>query len=145
WVTSLDKGEPVEAATVAIRDSLGKLYWEGKTDKDGIAHIDKALPEAPGTRWTRSDDDAQYDYSEIQPISSTNSGYFVFARTAGDMTFVHSSWDRGIESYRFKLPYGGSDYYYGYGDIGSGASRPVLHTVFDRTLFRAGETVHMKL
>ncbi len=147
WVTSLDKGEPVEGAAVAIRDSLGKLYWEGTTDRNGIARIDKHLPEPQRTRWAKDlfDSEARYDISQIQPISSINSGYFVFARTAGDMTFVHSSWTRGIESYRFKLPSGGPDFYDWYGDMGNGASRPVLHVIFDRTLFRAGETVHMKL
>ena len=145
WVTSLDKGEPVEGATVAVHDALGTLYWEGTTDKDGIARIEKHLPEPRQTRWAKGsfDEEARYDSSQIEPISSVNGGFFVFARRAGDMTFVHSSWTRGIESYRFKLPSGSSDYWYG--DTENEASRQVFHTVFDRTLFRAGETVHMKL
>lgn len=140
WVTSLDKGEPVEGATVAIRDCLGKLLWEGRTDGSGIARIDTRLPDA-GRIQTKEDRDAHYDWSQIQPIGFIDSGYFVFARKSGDMTFVHSSWDKGIESYRFKLPYG---YDYWYGGSEHEPSRLVIRTVFDRTLFRAGETVHMK-
>ena len=45
---------------------------------------------------------------------------------------MHSSWDDGLESWRFQLP---SEDYWG----------PAFgHTIFDRSLFRAGETVHMK-
>jgi len=48
------------------------------------------------------------------------------------MTFVHSSWNQGIEPWRFQLL---EESYYA----------PVIaHTVFDRTLLRAGDTVHMK-
>ena len=60
------------------------------------------------------------------------SGLFVFARTEDDMTFVHTAWDEGIESWRFSLP-------------GASHQGPVIgHTIFDRTLLRAGETVSMK-
>ena len=144
WVTSLDKGEPVEGAAIAVRDSRGKIYWEGRTDKSGIARIDKALTEPDGTghRDIPRDDEAYYDAAQIEPISYADRGFFVFARTAADMTFVHSNWDKGIEPYRFKLPYGGN--YYGNDGEEDGPSRLMLHTIFDRTLFRAGETVHMK-
>jgi uncharacterized protein YfaS (alpha-2-macroglobulin family) len=60
------------------------------------------------------------------------SGLFVIARTRRDISFVHSSWQRGIESWRFAVP------------AVSTPSPLVARTVFDRTLFRAGETVHMK-
>ena len=45
---------------------------------------------------------------------------------------MHSSWQQGIEAWRFHLPteYQPSPY--------------IADTVFDRTLLRAGETVHMK-
>ncbi len=141
WVTSLDRGEPVEGAAVAIRDCRGKLFWEGKTDNNGIAHVNTALPEPKGLPYTdrRADKDAFYDRSQIEPISSVDEGYFVFARIAGDATFVHTSWDKGIEPYRFRLPYGSYSY-----DEEEGPFRSVVHTIFDRPLFRAGESVHMK-
>ena len=69
-----------------------------------------------------------------------DAGYFVTARKADetkggatDLAFVFSSWQKGIESWRFNVP------------TGRGAE-PDLRaaTVFDRTLLRAGETVSMK-
>ena len=62
-----------------------------------------------------------------------NPSYFVSARSGDDMTFTLSNWDRGIESWRFNLP---TD------DVK--ADNTIASTVFDRTLLRAGETVHMK-
>ena len=137
WVTSLDKGEPVEGAKVTIRDCFGKSYWEGETDKNGIAYIDKTLPDQSKIPYMQRkwDDDAHYDHSQIEPIASMNSGLFAFVKTVDDMTFVHSSWSRGIEPYQFRLPYTS----YARDDAG-----PFIHTVLDRMLFRAGETVHMK-
>jgi uncharacterized protein YfaS (alpha-2-macroglobulin family) len=60
-------------------------------------------------------------------------GYFITARSGGDFTFTLSTWHDGIENWRFNLPTGGR-----FDD-----SR-IAATVFDRTLLRAGETVHMK-
>ncbi|MCL2102901.1 MAG: MG2 domain-containing protein [Syntrophorhabdaceae bacterium] len=48
------------------------------------------------------------------------------------MTFVLSGWEQGIEPYRFQLPT-----MYRHDPV-------IVHTVFDRLLFRAGETVNMK-
>ena len=50
------------------------------------------------------------------------------------MTFTHTSWNEGIESWRFNIPSG--DF--------SQKEGLLAHTVFDRTLFKAGEEVHMK-
>ncbi len=50
------------------------------------------------------------------------------------MTFTHSNWNDGIESWRFNLPE----------NYGERRDPIIAHTVFDRTLLRAGETVHMK-
>jgi len=117
WVTSLDKGEPVAEAEVAVRDpDSGNILWHGKTDAQGVARIRQALP-----KLRKSAGGWEY-----------HGGYFVTARQGDDLTFVFSNWNQGIEPYRFNLP---TTY------------RPdptIGHTVFDRTLFRAGETVHMK-
>ncbi|WP_374358990.1 MG2 domain-containing protein [Pseudoduganella danionis] len=62
-----------------------------------------------------------------------SSAYFITARSGNDMTFTASDWTRGIESWRFNVP------------SGDRRDENVLATtVFDRTLLRAGETVHMK-
>ncbi|MBV7535572.1 alpha-2-macroglobulin [Duganella sp. sic0402] len=109
WVTSLDKGQPVPQAQVAVRDYRGKLLWQGMTDSGGLAHIRKELPRNPEDR------------------------YFISARLGADMTFTLSDWDHGIETWRFNLP---SAY--------DSPRNIIATTVFDRTLLRAGETVHMK-
>ena len=117
WVTSLDKAEPVKGAEVSILDCRGTAYWEGKTDEKGLALIKKELPTA----------------NKLPRCKGYNmGGYYVFARIAGDMTFVRSAWDQGIETWRFNLPQ--AEY-----------RGPVIaHTVLDRSLLRAGETISMK-
>ena len=45
FVTTLDTGSPVPDASVSIRDCLGGIIWQGTTDANGIARINKALPD----------------------------------------------------------------------------------------------------
>ena len=134
WVTALDKAKPVRDATVSIRDCTGKQIWSGKTDAHGIAHISKSLPDQshlPSCPFT-PDKDNYYDSPQLRALDGIREGMFVFAKKDGDMSFVHSSWNEGIETWRFALP------------SGSYSGPVIAHTVFDRTLVRAGETVHMK-
>ena len=120
WVTTLDRGKPVEGADVVVNDCRGQKMWSGRTDAKGLAVVAQALP---------VNDDA----------CPADAGYFVTARKAddkgggGDVAFVFSSWQKGIESWRFNVPT-------------SRDPEPELRvsTVFDRTLLRAGETVSMK-
>ncbi len=119
WVTSLDRGRPVANADVAVNDCRGRRLWTGRTDALGLARVPQVL-------------DPANDDCVVEP------GLFVTARHADaqgvvDTAFVFSSWHEGIEPWRFNLP------------ISRGAE-PTLraHTVFDRTLLRAGETVSMK-
>jgi uncharacterized protein YfaS (alpha-2-macroglobulin family) len=60
------------------------------------------------------------------------SGLMATARKDDDLSFVFSSWDDGISPWQFNL--GG----------GETAGPVIAHTVFDRPLLRAGETVSMK-
>ena len=119
WVTRLDRGRPVPEAEVAVHDCAGKRLWSGRTDAQGLARITSPLT-AQGVRCTGPE------------------GLFVSARKAdakgvADFAFVFSTWNRGIEPWRFPVPV-------------SGDPQPdtAAHTVFDRTLVRAGETVSMK-
>ncbi len=131
WVTALDKGEPVRDAVVTVRDCQEKVLWKGKTDANGIARIEGPLPLEE--KLPRCNYKMDYDnYAQLGALRSLDSGIFIMAQTAGDMAFAHSSWEEGIEPWRFQLP---QEY----------SSDPsIVHTVFDRTLLRAGETVHMK-
>lgn len=118
WVTSLDKGEPVKGADVLVRDCSGDVHWKGKTDAQGIARIEQELPERdtlPGC------------------INKWDRQYFVTAKLNDDFSFVLSDWSEGITSWRFNLPQGDR------------RNPGLLHAVLDRMLFRAGETVHMKV
>lgn len=131
WVTSLDKGTPVSEAEVTLRDCSGKRHWAGKTDEMGIARIPIALPYGGSLPICRSKGEME-EYSPS--LAGMESGLFIFARLGRDMTFTHSSWNEGIEPWRFNVSFGETE----------GVQGWTAHTVFDRTLFRAGETVHMK-
>ena len=122
WVTTLDRGQPVEGAELAVADCNGRPLWSGRTDAKGLAVVARALDALPET--CRADN-----------------GLFVSARKAAgdgaaggaDIAFVFSSWQKGIEPWRFSVP------------TGRGAEAELrASTVFDRALFRAGETVSMK-
>ena len=124
WVTSLDKGKPVEGAVVRVSDCRGKEVAHASTDAQGIARFKGIPPQAPHCE----DEDFYND---------TQQAYFVSARAqnegVADMAFTWSSWQKGIEPWRFNVPTS---------DDAQPDAR--AHTVFDRTLLRAGETVSMK-
>jgi hypothetical protein len=131
WVTTLDRAEPVAEAAVSVMDCAGQVLWKGQTDADGVAQIEAELPQEAGASACRFEL-PPHDYSQLGALRRLGEGLFVTAQTRDDMSFVHSSWEEGIEAWRFKLPE----------EAGDG---PVIaHTVFDRSLLRAGETVHMK-
>jgi len=117
WLTTLDRAQPVAQASVEVRDCQGKTIWQGPTDRDGIARIEglSSREGLPRCSWN--------------PLEQ---GLVVTAQAGNDMAFVHSSWNDGIERWRFQVP------------TEWDRSLTRMHTVFDRTLFRAGETVHMK-
>ncbi|HEY9063570.1 MAG TPA: MG2 domain-containing protein [Burkholderiaceae bacterium] len=124
WVTTLDRGKPVEGAAVTINDCRGKALWSGTTDAQGLARAAQAL----------EIDDGRCGIGE----DGGESGLFVTARKTDekgvvDTAFVFSGWQKGIESWRFNVP------------TGRGAEPDArAATVLDRSLFRAGETVSMK-
>lgn len=118
WVTRLDKGEPVAGAEVRVMDCAGKVYAKGRTDASGRFNVNRALPRRDTLPSCVMEGDGQY---------------FVTAALEGDFSFVLSNWNEGINAWRFGLPQGSAD----------DAVR--AHAVLDRSLFRAGETVHLKL
>ena len=120
WVTTLDKGAPVAGATVRVSNCKGEELAKAVTNAQGIANFKGLASEPPRC----SGDDYR-------------NAYFVSARSATDgvedMSFTWSDWHKGIEPWRFNVPT-------------SSETRPDqrAHTIFDRTLLRAGETVSMK-
>jgi uncharacterized protein YfaS (alpha-2-macroglobulin family) len=120
WVTSLGSGQPVAGATVRITDSCtGEQLATGTTDASGRFLVRTGLPAPSTTRGCQT-------YGDDSPP------LMVSARKGGDFSFAMTSWGEGIQPYDFDLPYGWS------------APDAILHTVFDRTLLRAGETLNMK-
>ncbi|MCB5363222.1 alpha-2-macroglobulin [Pusillimonas sp. CC-YST705] len=124
WVTTLDEGKVVPEAQVAVRDCAGRLLASGLTDERGILHIQQPLGS-----------DGYCDETGLfgSFASARIAADHPLARGKEDFSFVLSSWDDGIESWRFNLPTDRQPL----PDV-------ITHTVFDRGLYRAGETVHMK-
>lgn len=134
WVTTLDEGKPVKDAVVTIRDCQEKIIWQGRTDSSGIVRVDTQLPlESELPSCYKSDEERYYDHSESGPLGGLQTGLFVTAQTKDDLTFVHSSWGQGIEPWRFQLPHDKD-----------GSNTYSAHTIFDRTLLRAGDKISMK-
>ncbi|MGE4239013.1 alpha-2-macroglobulin family protein [Ramlibacter sp.] len=117
WVTTLDKGQVVPNAAVRVSDCDGRELASGTTDAQGIVQLKGLKPEPP----------------RCPEVDGWHEAYFVSARAADDMSFTWSDWAQGIEPWRFNVPT-------------STDTQPDarLHTVMDRTLLRAGETLSMK-
>lgn len=133
WVTSLDDADPVADAEVTIQDCTGKTVWSGTTDRDGIARVAE-LP-ARGTLPSCEDEEHQsWSWSrDSHSLEGFTGGLLVIARTHEDLSFTHSTWQDGIEPWRFGVP---ADFW--------AQDDTVAHTIFDRPMYRTGETVSMK-
>lgn len=123
WVSRLDTAQPVAGAHIEVLSCNGSVLATGTTDEQG--------------RWLQ-----QGDFDDTYCNSTGLNGLFITASIAADhndaygqadTSFVLSSWDQGIEPWRFQLPY-----FYG------ADQSEMAHTVIDRPLFLAGETVHFK-
>ena len=121
WVTTLDKGQVVAGAKVQVSSCNGEVLATATTDAQGLAQFADLSPEPPACRGQ----------------GYRNAAYFVSARaqtSAGpELAFAWSDWQRGIEPWRFNVP-----------TSSSVKADMLAHTVFDRTLLRAGETLAMK-
>ncbi len=114
WVTALDTAKPVADARLRISDCAGNEAWSGKTDQNGVAMVTRSLRREAA-------------------CNDGSPAWFVSARKGEDLSFTQSDWQNGIEPWRFNVSQGYD-----------GQSSIAAHTVFDRPLFRAGETVSMK-
>ncbi len=118
WVTDLKTAEPVSGAMVAFYDVKGEKVTHGLTDAKGWVHAKlgrsfESLPRREGANY--------YD------------GLFAVAEKGEDFTFTHSSWDRGVESWRFQL------------SSGNRLDKLVGHAVLDRTLLKPEEVLSAKI
>ncbi|RZM02086.1 MAG: alpha-2-macroglobulin, partial [Variovorax sp.] len=136
WVTTLDKGAVVPNAAVRVSDCRGREVARGTTDARGIATLTGIASEAPAcaAEGDGYEGEAAYFVSARATLPAAPAARGAAAGPAvEDLAFTWSHWQRGIEPWRFNVPT-------------SFAPEPdrVAHTVFDRTLLRAGETVSMK-
>ncbi len=118
WVTSLDSGRPLADAEVGVWTCGGNRIWSGTTDDQGIVRFGSLEERYPSCG---------------PPHTPHNGGHFIVAQKGDDLSFTHTSWTEGIELWRFQIPFETWR-----------SPTPRSHTVFGRTLLRAGEKVHMK-
>ncbi|NLC35221.1 MAG: alpha-2-macroglobulin, partial [Alcaligenaceae bacterium] len=123
-VTTLADARPVAGADISVLDCNGRLLASGRSDAQGVWHHLAQLEEP-----SYCDTTGLYGLF----ISAAIPAEHPQAYGAADYSFVMSEWDRGIESWRFNVPT-----HYGF------EPELLAHTVFDRSLFRAGESVRMK-
>ncbi|MBF0443520.1 MAG: hypothetical protein HQK54_16555, partial [Oligoflexales bacterium] len=118
-VTRLSDAVPVDGASIKLVDCRGRILASGKSNRDGLFKTGELPSEIP-----QCYNDSGYD--------QYSSGIFAVARKGDDFSFTHSSWSKGIESWRYQLP------------VSYMPSRDVARTVFDRTLLKASDKLNMK-
>ncbi|HEX8255286.1 MAG TPA: alpha-2-macroglobulin family protein [Thermoanaerobaculia bacterium] len=129
-VTRLDNARPVEGAKVTIRDRANKIFWSGTTNAQGLVI-------APNTDLRRKkqeakdeDDEGSYSWSALYEIH-----FLVTAEKDGDVAYVGSDWNEGIQPWDFNVQYNVNE-----------ADPQLRGTVFaDRGVYKLGEEVHFKL
>jgi uncharacterized protein YfaS (alpha-2-macroglobulin family) len=113
FVTRLDTGAPVANAAVSIVRLDNTIFWQGQTDAQGVA------------------------LAADTPLRGVTGGRFSFLVTAqkdGDIAYVGSDWNEGIDPWEFGTNYNLRE------------AEPMLRgSVFtDRGVYRLGEEVHFK-
>ncbi len=117
WVTAIDSAAPVASAKVSISDSCsGTQLASGTTDKQGRLLVTTKLPEP----------------TVYGGCENSSHPLMVSARQGDDFSFTMTQWGKGIQPYDFDLPFGWSE------------RTEIIHSIFDRSLLRAGDSVNMK-
>lgn len=116
WVTRLGKTTPVEGASVRLMTCTGDVLGSATTAADGTARI-KSKTRLSALEYCGS--------------GGWGASFFALAEKGDDFSFVASSWDQGIEPWRFRV------------NTLDGET-VISHTILDRSLLRPGETLSMK-
>lgn len=135
WLTSLSTAQPVQGAQIAVVDCMGhRLPGKFTTNKEGFVTF-------PLPKRSSCEKETRLFWS----------GVGVVATHAGDATFTHSSWDMGLERWRFHSE-SASDpgLSLAWGDESAEPSagieeRQPIAAVLSSPLLRAGETLHVAL
>jgi alpha-2-macroglobulin len=123
FVTRLDNASPVSGAKVSVICRDNSIFWSGTTGGDGVA-MGPGIPVRE-----RRYDDGEESWKEWQ-----RPAFLVLAEKDGDIAYVGSNWNEGIQSWDFGIPFDRDQ------------AEPMLRgTVFsDRGVYRLGEEVHFK-
>lgn len=113
-VTRLSDAAPVEGAKVSIRKLDNRVFWSGLTDKDGLAVAPRTALRDPERTWELA--------------------FVVTAEKDGDVAYVGSDWNDGVEPW-----------YFG-NRLDLHEAQPILRGIAfaDRGVYRLGEEVHLK-
>ena len=116
FVTRLDNGAPVGSASISIIRLDNTTAWSGRTDDQGIAIAPRMRLRDPAPWWDR----------QLR--------FVVTAAKDGDIAYVGSDWNEGIEPFAFGARYDLTE------------AQPLLRgTVFsDRGVYKLGEEIHFK-
>ncbi|NUN05226.1 MAG: hypothetical protein HUU57_05645 [Bdellovibrio sp.] len=117
WATELKSAKVIPGATVSIYNLKGDKVVQGTTDSRGLVYFRFAKPHED---WPKDDSRSFYG------------GFFAVAEKNNDFTFTHTSWNQGIEPWRYQLGYASREAYLG-------------HAILDRTLFKPEETLSAKI
>ena len=120
------------------RGTDNALVWVTALDSGRpVANAEVRVSTCKGTLLWSGRTDAQGRALADHALTEQNCGgtsfLFVSARLNDDYSFVRSDWNEGIEPWRFGISTWGESY-----------GPRLIHTVFDRTLLRPGQTVSMK-
>lgn len=129
FVTRLDNGQPVPDAKVSFISLTNKVLWRGKTNKDGVAMAPTLPLRKPGYYY--GDGDAPQQFA---PETESGLTFIAVAEKDGDVAYVASDWQEGIEPWAFGMNY----------DLWQ-ATDILRGSVFtDRGVYKPGEEVHFK-
>ncbi|MDP2228155.1 MAG: MG2 domain-containing protein, partial [Moraxellaceae bacterium] len=144
----MDKPAPMYVPAMSLVTNLGVHFRYGREQAQvWVTTLDKAKPvpnadvalydcKSRQVFWRGVTDARGVAEMPTPPSVSSwgecRSSHAVIVRSEGDMSLVLPGWDEGIESWRFDLP--------GWRQSGS----LIGHSILDRTLLRAGETVHAR-
>ncbi len=117
WVTTLKDAKPLAGAQVQVRDDSNNVLWQGTTNAEGIA---------AGTGWGKFENIPRSEWSAPR--------MWVIVTNGDDIAFTASTWQDGIEPYRFNV---NTDW--------NPQHEPWQGSLFtDRGLYRPGEDVNFK-
>jgi hypothetical protein len=114
FVTRLDTGAPVAGANVSIVRLNNTTFWRGTTGADGVVVAPETPLRDPDNWWQLA--------------------FVVIAEKGGDVAYVGSDWNEGLEPWNFGAR------------VNLREREPLLRgSVFtDRGVYRLGEEVHLK-